>query len=372
MGADTKIQWATHTFNPWRGCTKVSQGCANCCAEKLSNRNPLTLGVWGPNGTRVVAGESMWEEPGKWNKAAACKCDDANGTCNTCLNGPPRVFCASLADVFEEWQGNVHTTEKLEGGGNAVAWYRSDIGVCRAGQTTIERVRGERLATLDDVRLKLIRTFMPLENLDLLLLTKRPENVLPMLDRILKNVSECESEEIADWFRERVWLGTSVENQAAKTRVDILRAIPAAVRFLSVEPLLEDLGTLDLSGIGWVIVGGESGTGARPMHPGWARSIRDQCHASGVPYFFKQWGEYLPHECVPVDSNLHIEPPIDAALFDSLRIFQDGIAAEIEDGTSTGEVFKPGNLLLSKVGKEAAGRTLDGREWSEFPAIEPR
>jgi protein gp37 len=107
MAENTKIQWATHTFNPWRGCAKIAPGCANCYADAQSKRNPGTLGVWGPNGTRVVASEAMWREPLKWNKAAAClETFDCNaGDHSDCCPQKvrDRVFCASLADVFEDW-----------------------------------------------------------------------------------------------------------------------------------------------------------------------------------------------------------------------------------------------------------------------------
>lgn len=115
------------------------------------------------------------------------------------------------------------------------------------------------------------------------------------------------------WPLPNVWLGVSIEDQKNKNRIDILRQTPAAIRFLSIEPLLEDIGKLDLTGIDWVIVGGESGPGARPMHPDWARSVRDQCQAAGVAFFFKQWGG---------------------------------------------------------VRKKDAGALLDGREWREFPRAE--
>jgi protein gp37 len=125
-----------------------------------------------------------------------------------------------------------------------------------------------------------------------------------------------------------VWLGVSVENRANLARIDLLRNTPAAVRFLSLEPLLEDLGTFDLTGIDWVICGGESGPDARPMHPNLARSIRDQCVAEKVPFFFKQWGEWGPF-----------------------------------GQASTGH-----ENALVKVGKKKAGALLDGVEWRQFPA----
>lgn len=111
MGANTKIQWATHTFNPWRGCVKVAAGCANCYAEAQSKRNPNTLGVWGPNGSRVVASESMWREPLKWNRAAECHhafdCGQAEHGDACPQSDRPRVFCGSLCDVFEDWGGTI-------------------------------------------------------------------------------------------------------------------------------------------------------------------------------------------------------------------------------------------------------------------------
>jgi protein gp37 len=113
-----------------------------------------------------------------------------------------------------------------------------------------------------------------------LMLTKRPERIKDHLPMI--------------WPWAHVYLGVSIESQAYLWRADVLRGIPAAIRFLSCEPLLEDLGTLDLSGIGWVIVGGESGPTVRPMAASWVRSIRDQCVAAGVPFFFKQWGGRTP------------------------------------------------------------------------------
>ena len=130
-------------------------------------------------------------------------------------------------------------------------------------------------------------------------------------------------------------MGVSVEDRARLARVDDLRATPAALRFLSLEPLLEDLGQIDLRGIDWVIVGGESGPRARPMHPDWARSLRDQCAAAGVPFFFKQWGEWQPCDWPPA----HAE------------------CAKERWSTARG----------SRVGKKAAGRLLDGREWNEYP-----
>lgn len=283
MAENTKIQWCDHTFNPWRGCTKVSAGCANCYAESMSAINPKTLGVWGPQGTRVVASESMWREPLKWNKAAewycpecASPCFELAGQCRGCgspCRRPvgaerPRVFCASLADVFEDWEGPMVDSQ---------------------GRVLEERQPGDdplyskaRPLTMQDVRLRLFALIDATPHLDWLLLTKRPENVLDMWD-----YHDGSSE---PYFPTNVWLGTSVENQATKHRIDELRKMPAKVRFLSCEPLLEDLGTLDLTGVHWVIVGGESGTDARPCNIDWIRSAVRQCQAVNVPVFVKQVG----------------------------------------------------------------------------------
>jgi protein gp37 len=144
-----------------------------------------------------------------------------------------------------------------------------------------------------------------------------------------------------------LWMGVSVENDEHIDRIDDLRAVPAAVRFLSLEPLLGPLDDLNLAGIHWVIAGGESGSGARPMPPHWVRSIRDQCVSASVPFFFKQWGEWAPTGAIGAgrqdQGHLFVGPPV-------------------------GEFARYGaREEIARVGKHDAGRTLDGREWSEFP-----
>jgi protein gp37 len=270
MGANSAIEWTHHTFNPWRGCTRVSAGCKNCYAETMSKRNPGVLGVWGPRGTRVVAAESYWRQPVTWDREAAQAGERR------------RVFCASLADVFED-----------------------DATMPLASREVVWAAR-ERLWAL----------IAQTPNLDWLLLTKRPENILSMIP--------------VPWrfhhgAPHNVWYGTSVEDQAtAEYRIPYLLQVPARVRFLSCEPLLGpvDLGRwlpdldrpidwvpdgdappgiydpltrerypdpADIE-LHWVIAGGESGHGARPMHSDWARSLRDQCTAAGVSFFMKQMG----------------------------------------------------------------------------------
>lgn len=313
MSATTGIEWCNSTFNPWRGCTKVSPGCRNCYAETFSGRNPGTLGVWGPQGTRVVAAESAWREPVKWNKAAACDChrrtDLGEKHLPSCPQAArPRVFCASLADVFEDWQGPMVTSGGLQ------LWRRT-VPVEPAPGVTGE-LYGRRWTTSDhypdtvaltmgDVRARLFEMIDDTPHLDWLLLTKRPENIGRMMPRFRIERRTDESNPA----RPNVWLGTSVEDQPrADERIPHLLKVPAAVRFLSCEPLLgpvdltrltyrgDRLNPLDTANdmaaphINWVIVGGESGGQARPCSIGWVRNLVAQCKAAGVPVFVKQLG----------------------------------------------------------------------------------
>ncbi len=236
MGEQTSIAWTNHTFNPWVGCTKVSAGCAHCYAETLMDTRLVRV-TWGPQGLRVRTSTDNWEQPLRWNRKA-----EQDGVRR-------KVFCASLADVFED-HSSISTV------------WRTDLW------TLIEAT----------------------QNLDWLLLTKRPENIRPMVPGVWGDKG----------FPANVWIGTAAEDQrAADQRVPVLLSLPARVRFLSCEPLI---GPIDLgrwiyteggpwtSDIDWVIAGGESGHGARAMNPDWARGLRDQCVAADVPFFFKQWG----------------------------------------------------------------------------------
>lgn len=269
MAENSAISWTTHTLNPWRGCTKVSAACANCYAETLSKRNPKVLGQWGPMGTRVVAAESMWREPVKWNREAG-----KTGT-------RPRVFCASLADVFEDWTG------AMTGPDGKQLWQAGDGWTNEPGGRTLD---------MQHVRERLFRLIDATHNLDWLLLTKRPENIdemMPLYGGLPRH-----------YARRNLWLGTTVENQqAADERIPHLLKVPAVVRFLSCEPLLgpiefsdvtkrsdaaTQLGKPALNGIHWVIVGTESGSNRRPMQNSWAESIVSQCQHATVKCFMKQ------------------------------------------------------------------------------------
>jgi protein gp37 len=247
MGENSKIEWTDHTFNPWIGCSKVSAGCAHCYAEALMDRR-MGMARWGDGGTRVRTSVANWKKPLKWNRDAKRSGKRA------------RVFCASLADVFEDRPELVGWREELFDLIAYTPW------------------------------------------LDWLLLTKRPENV----GRMTKGTVAAGGH--GGRLRFNMWLGTSVESQeTADKRIPELLKVSAAVRFLSVEPMLGPVqieerwlrGAWDVSWsvfprIDWVICGGESGPGARPMNLDWARSLRDQCKAAGVPFFFKQVDKVQP------------------------------------------------------------------------------
>jgi hypothetical protein len=169
-----------------------------------------------------------------------------------------------------------------------------------------------------------------------------------------------------------VWLGTSIESDRYVWRADHLRQTPAAVRFLSLEPLLGPLPSLDLTAIDWCIVGGESGPGARPMHPGWVRDIRDRCVDAGVPFFLKQWGEWRPvwplHSYRPGDPHT-----------DNKRCGIVHVNGENRRGRAFGSLTNHlgtfsgdpdgADYVMERVGKKAAGRELDGRTWDEMPRL---
>lgn len=299
---NSKIEWTDHTFNPWEGCDKVGPGCDNCYAETRNSRfNGGQAINWGPSAPRRRTSASNWNKPLKWDAAYRLqksawdtfKAENPALTDQAMIDAGfikpvrPRVFCASLADVFD----------------NKVP---------------------------DQWRSDLLRLIEQTPNLDWLVLTKRIGNVKRMLANI--NVERLPS---------NVWLGATIVNQQEADRdIPKLLDVDARIRFLSMEPLL---GAVDLklsrpardddrqdldgycdtiitqtgTGLHWIIVGGESGTNARPMHPDWARDIMKQCAKAGTPFLFKQWGEH--------------------------------------------------NDQMIRVGKKTTGRMLDGKTYDEYP-----
>jgi protein gp37 len=239
MSLNTKIEWTDATWNPIRGCTKISPGCAHCYAETFAERFRGVAGHPYEQGFDVRLIPAKLDEPLRWK-------------------APRMVFVNSMSDLFHEDVGDDYIER-----------------VCRV----MEHAHWH--------------TFQ--------VLTKRSERMRDLLSTRLEFASR----------QPHIWFGVSVENRKhGLPRIEHLRAAPAGLRMLSVEPLLEDLGTLDLSGIGWIILGGESGHGARPMHPDWVRSVRDQCQAVGVPFFFKQWGGVRKNRSGRVlDDRTHDEVP---------------------------------------------------------------
>lgn len=287
MGEKTTIEWTHHTFNPWWGCEKVSPACTSCYAETFSKR--IGQKVWGKDAPRRFFNEKHWIEPHHWDIEAKR------------LRTRRRVFCASMADVFEE---------------------RKDLDVHRS---------------------KLWDLIETTSALDWLLLTKRPENIKRMVP--------------TSWLRSprpNVWYGTTVENQEwAEKRIPHLLGVPAAIRFLSVEPMLGPIvlgpcmqtpEAFHRRGIDWIICGGESGHHARPMHPIWAQSLRNQAFTADIRFFFKQWGEWVPRIGLSMDV---------------VKGFH-GMKKDLGQDANH-------PLLMLRLGKAKAGRLLDGQLWNEVP-----
>jgi protein gp37 len=331
MAENSKISWTTHTFNPWIGCTKVAPGCANCYAEADMDKRRGRV-KWGPNGTRSRTTDNYWRKPIKWQKEAvravsAWETFVAQGHSRESLieqgftpPSRPRVFCASLADVFEDWQG------EIQGGGK-------DDGILAIDDNR------SRLLTMDDMRADLFRLIDATPNLDWLLVTKRPENIRRMWPENRHTFTANDSQRYT--YRSNVWLLTSVSDQATADAMipELLKArdlVP--VLGVSAEPLLgpidasrwttkpaEWLATCKEQGADYIdaksagrghpeicgdmadkwldsylseknkmldlwITGGESGPHARPHNIAWSRSIGEQCQAAGVAWWHKQHG----------------------------------------------------------------------------------
>lgn len=241
MADKTIIAWTDHTFNPWMGCEKVSDGCKNCYALTLT-KNRMGLDLWGGHSPRQVT-KAPWQNVLKWNRDAG-----RDGVIRRC-------FTASLCDVFED-----HPTANAT---RPLVW--------------------------DIIR--------QCQHLHFQVLTKRPE-------RIADNLP-------SDWGLgwDNVWLGTSVEDMRVAKRVDYLRDIPASVRFISYEPALGSLNDLDITGIDWIIYGGESGPGYRHEDKQWARDMHAKCAANGTAFFHKQSSGYKTELGIELDGKIVREYP---------------------------------------------------------------
>jgi len=383
MAERTEIAWCDSTFNPWIGCMKVSTsaggggGCDHCYAEVSTPSRVLRASgreTWGPGALRQRTSDVTWKLPRLWNGSQFVQCRACGwrgeeraadwrhselgpsretwALCPSCKGqgslhaARRRVFCASLADVFD----------------NEVdpAW------------------RADLFSLIADT-----------PNLNWLLLTKRIGNAERMIDEALKTMWNVGLPWPCRWPWPNVWLGATVVNQAEADRdVPKLLATPAAVRFLSIEPML---GPINLGNaidknplhghfgcavpdgaqmaryimppsLDWIIAGGESGPHARLAHPDWFRALRDQCAAAGVPFLFKQWGEWVPYE--------HSAQPPFLWSQHGHEFDAHGLPDfESEDGQRQREwhIDWVDQLLARRVGKKAAGRLLDGVEHNDFP-----
>lgn len=357
----SKIQWTDRSdWNPVRGCTRHSQGCVNCYAETIAGRFTAPGQPFHGFAERTPAGprwtgrvEVIWDRidlPLRWRK-------------------PVRIFANSASDLF-------HESLKL-----------IDIAEIFGVMIAAHHLRGHTFQVLTK-RADVMRETLMLEDFWEHACVEAERHVMALTDPLDRRRDDARAA-LDDYGPDNpppgIWLGVSVEDQAAADeRIPDLLAIPAAVRWLSCEPLL---GPVDLRKymwpvcksmpakyrtwdeaeaageltyhrlalvaahfrfIDWVVAGGESGKHARPMHPDWARSLRDQCQSAGVPFFFKQWGEWSPYD-------------IDDHGFDTERLRTRHVKSH------AGEHSGAENLMVS-LGKTRAGRLLDGREWSEFPA----
>lgn len=308
--ADTKIEWADKVWNPVRGCSRVSDGCRHCYAERQAMRQSGIGGKYHglvritnghPQWTgRVVCDAGKLDDPRRWQQ-------------------PARIFVNSMSDLFHD-----------------------DVP--------------------DDFILKVWGVFADCPHHQFLVLTKRPQRMFRWVSGFMAEVA-LRGHRLFGEPLQNVWLGVSVENQeTADQRIPLLLNTPAAVHWISAEPLLGPLtllkGTHGLyrprnprwPSLNWVVAGGESGPGARPMNPEWALQLRNQCCGAGIPFFFKQWGNWI-----------HVSE------------LETSFSRREIDAISKDTIVRPGSPdapgFWLRLGKKKAGRLLRGREWKEFPAV---
>lgn len=318
MADKSKIEWTDSTWNPTTGCNKVSPGCKNCYALRdwgRLSKNRKTV-YFGRKFEDVQTHPERLEVPLRWQK-------------------PRRIFVNSMSDLFHE---------------NVSQEFIQDVWVTMA----LARARGHIFQVLTKRAIGMVACVNALD----------VEYIRAIYDAATVTMPAWE------WPLPNVWLGVSVENQqCADVRIPELLKVPAAVRFLSCEPLLGpiqlgvgdqffDYGVGDAAKIHWVIAGGESGPNARPTHPQWFRSLRDQCKAAGVRFHFKQHGEYLSYTWGDMSADELCAYNRAGAKMITLEC--DG--RYLADGDDEIDAS-----LMVRVGKKTAGRLLDGREHNEFP-----
>jgi len=343
MSTETGIGWTDSTFNPWMGCTAVSPACDHCYAQTLVEGR-FKRAEWGPGKPRVRTSAANWKLPLQWEREHEAFFREHGRN--------RRVFCASLADVFDN---------------EVPGEWRSDL----------------------------FNLIADTPHLTWQLLTKRIGNAHKMLDAWAASDGNIGQR----WTGfPNLWLGITVCNQQEADRdIPKLLAVPAAKRFLSIEPMLgaidlerdsivcspcprcadkpadpytgavencrwcEWTGKSDEWAIDWVIAGGESGPHARPSHPDWFRSLRDQCASAGVPFFFKQWGEWIPES--GMDRAMRM---LDHGQFDCVHVKLDG--SDHTNAPDDHRQWDASDVRMVRVGKALSGNLLDGVKHEEFPA----
>lgn len=338
MGDRTGIEWTDATWNPQVGCSRVSRGCQHCYAEtqaagRLRN-TPAYEGVTqhGRFSGRINTLPERLDQPLRWQRRR-------------------RIFANSMSDLF-------HPNAEPE-------WIARVVGVMARAQW---------------------HTFQ--------VLTKRPErmrdllsdpNFVAMVDHEARSwtlpmrAAQRRLFDVDTWPLPNVWWGVSIEHDQWAGRADVLRGTPAAVRWISAEPLVGPLLSLSLDGIDWVVAGGESGSGAAPMHPAWVRDLRDRCDTAGVPFLFKQWGQHRPLEIRPPAAGTDVRQvvmpdgrakPLQIHRPGPSGTFRNSTWSEMQPGEATrgGLVMVDEQTVVLRVrNKHAAGRELDGRTHDAYP-----
>ena len=358
MADKSKIEWTDATWNPVRGCSRVSEGCRNCYAETVANR------FCGPGSPYegVVQVDADGKGLGKWN--GQIKFVERRLLDPLHWKEPRRIFVNSMSDLFHE---NV-TDEMLDR-------IFAVMALCPQHTFQILTKRPERMLEYCSISNRRAA------------ITDAAE-YLGLKAKYVDGHLQADSDGMAHWPLANVWLGVSVENQkAADERIPLLLQTRASVRFLSVEPMLNAVNLDDflysrpgidsgrLNRLHWVICGGESGPGARPMHPDWARSLRDQCVGAGVPFFFKQWGEWGPGSVLMSTGERVFREFADKQQWINNGdtwvnggVCMDSSGFELKRGSDF-DVCKYPVTVIHRVGKKAAGDLLDGEQWHQFPAV---
>lgn len=382
MADKSTIEWTDATWNPIRGCTRVSPGCQNCYAERVairfSGKGQAYEGL-----AKITNGHPQWTgkvafvekhllDPLKWKE-------------------PRRIFVNSMSDLFHEGVSDPQLDAIFAVMAQA-HWHTFQV-LTKRPERMLAYFQKLQAAADEHAPKTATGIFLASDVLNIRNMARNPHSA---------NAFE------AKWPLGNVWLGVSVENQkTADERIPLLLQTPAAVRWISAEPLL---GPIDLTNVNamvsffeymskadpaaalknfnnpnypkscplntltgdcpaekmnridWVVAGGESGPGARPMHPDWARGLRDQCKAAGVPFFFKQWGEVIPVREIKGGEEANKR---------SLALHRDGYLDTPDCCAGTYESTKPedGAIEMRWVGKKAAGRLMDGVEHNEYPAV---